>query len=448
MANNQEYMQNTIQGIMVRKSNEFVSGKYKSSLLENKLMAFALTRLRIVNGCPVADMYKNDIINILGCKENNIYRKLKRTAADMSGHVICLEDGRGNFQCFSMVNNASYVNGIFTIQFNQEMAPYVSGLKQNFTTYELAALARFEYNHSYRLYELLKKEIYKSNPQVNNGVVEKTFGVNELRCELGLINMDDKDVKRAINEKKSWDDIFENIAKDRQFITWYDFRRHVLDVAQNELREKSDICFEYIADGKGKGSKVRNVTFYIKKNSLDVIEQQEISNKENAILQRNADYEEMTKDLDEHPLPSMMQELIGHNNLTESDIKLFYELAEYNATKVEDAVTLADSQNEISNYVGWIRKCIQDGYEEATPVVMGSSDSAERIKQIRELMTNDAINIATRAWMRTTQKDDYPDFLKYCEEEGLTEEALNAIYEDTEKIDLYTQWKLHYKTLS
>ena len=127
---------------------------------------------------------------------------------------------------------------------------------------------------------------------------------------------------------------------------------------------------------------------------------------------------------------------------------MFYELAEYNATKVEDAVTLADSQNEISNYVGWIRKCIQDGYEEATPVVMGSSDNAERIKQIRELMTNDAINIATRAWMRTTQKDDYPDFLKYCEEEGPTEEALNAIYEDTEKIDLYTQWKLHHKTLS
>lgn len=437
--------QSMYQGIMVRKSNEFVSGKYKSTLLENKLMAFALTRLRIVNNTPVADMYRSDIVSVLGCKDRNIYRRLKAAATNMSGHVICLEDKKGNFQCFSMVNNASYIDGVFTIKFNQEMMPYVTNLKYNFTTYELAALARFDYNHSYRIYELLKKEIYKADPNINNGIVQKSYGLNELRCELGLINMDDKEVKKAINERKSWDEIYETVARDRQFPSWYDFKRHVLDVAQEELKEKSDICFEYQADGKGQGSKVRNITFFIKSNELNPVDKIEISQKESIIVQRNADYAEKAKAMDEHPLPDMLLEYIDHNHISMEDMKIFYEDADYDATKVLDAIELADRQECINNYVGWIRRCITDGYKEPVQVLSGSVEKAEQVQAIHNIISSDAENVAARAWKRITTKDDYADFISYCEANGLSEKSLNLIYENSEKIDQYTDWKLHHK---
>ena len=141
--------------LLIRKSNTLISGKYKTSILENKIMAIALTRIEIVNGCPVAKLYPGEIKTLLGKKtDTNIYKSLKRTAKLMTGHQIVIEDNKGNFSIFTMVNNADYIDKQFIITFNKNMTPYVHQLKTNFTTYEVATLMKIEKAHSYRLYEL------------------------------------------------------------------------------------------------------------------------------------------------------------------------------------------------------------------------------------------------------------------------------------------------------
>ena len=77
--------------LLIRKSNTLISGKYKTSILENKIMAIALTRIEIVNGCPVAKLYPGEIKTLLGKKtDTNIYKSLKRTAKLMTGHQIVI----------------------------------------------------------------------------------------------------------------------------------------------------------------------------------------------------------------------------------------------------------------------------------------------------------------------------------------------------------------------
>lgn len=425
--------------LMIRKSNTLISGKFKTSILENKIMAIALTRIEIKDGCPVARLYPGEIKQLLGKNtDTNIYKKLKRTAKLMTGHQIVIEDSKGNFSIFTMVNNADYVDKQFIITFNKNMTPFVHQLKNNFTTYEVATLMKIEKAHSYRLYELLKKEIYRSDPNINNGVVTKEYGLSELKCTIGLANTDEAGVQRAIADGKSWDEIYYNVVKDKSFEVWYEFRRQVLDVAQKELAEKSDIVFEYEPLKYGSGAKVRRIRFYIAKNepSKTKLEMDRMVD-----LIHTMNEEQVASDTDNDGVYSY----IGHNKLTRDDIIEFMRVAEEDEEKVENAIKLADKQDYLKNYVGWIISCIKGKYEQPTEVIQGSSEKADTVNNLKTEIDNNEADIAERIWSKIKNKEDYIEFIAYLNSKGIKENTLDVVYDTNERIDLYTNWKTKRK---
>jgi plasmid replication initiation protein len=425
--------------LMIRKSNTLISGKFKTSILENKIMAIALTRIEIKDGCPVARLYPGEIKQLLGKNtDTNIYKKLKRTAKLMTGHQIVIEDSKGNFSIFTMVNNADYVDKQFIITFNKNMTPFVHQLKNNFTTYEVATLMKIEKAHSYRLYELLKKEIYRSDPNINNGVVTKEYGLSELKCTIGLANTDEAGVQRAIADGKSWDEIYYNVVKDKSFEVWYEFRRQVLDVAQKELAEKSDIVFEYEPLKYGSGAKVRRIRFYIAKNEPSKTKP-EMDRMVDLIHTMNE--EQVASDTDNDGVYSY----IGHNKLTRDDIIEFMRVAEEDEEKVENAIKLADKQDYLKNYVGWIISCIKGKYEQPTEVIQGSSEKADTVNNLKTEIDNNEADIAERIWSKIKNKEDYIEFIAYLNSKGIKENTLDVVYDTNERIDLYTNWKTKRK---
>ena len=425
--------------LMIRKSNTLISGKFKTSILENKIMAIALTRIEIKDGCPVARLYPGEIKQLLGKNTDpNIYKKLKRTAKLMTGHQIVIEDSKGNFSIFTMVNNADYVDKQFIITFNKNMTPFVHQLKNNFTTYEVATLMKIEKAHSYRLYELLKKEIYRSDPNINNGVVTKEYGLSELKCTIGLANTDEAGVQRAIADGKSWDEIYYNVVKDKSFEVWYEFRRQVLDVAQKELAEKSDIVFEYEPLKYGSGAKVRRIRFYIAKNEPSKTKP-EMDRMVDLIHTMNE--EQVASDTDNDGVYSY----IGHNKLTRDDIIEFMRVAEEDEEKVENAIKLADKQDYLKNYVGWIISCIKGKYEQPTEVIQGSSEKADTVNNLKTEIDNNEADIAERIWSKIKNKEDYIEFIAYLNSKGIKENTLDVVYDTNERIDLYTNWKTKRK---
>lgn len=427
-------------GLMVHESNWFITAKYRSSLLENLIMTFAQTRIHIENGCPKAVIHPAELKKILGNNDTNIYKKLKKAAINMVGHIVAIEDGSGNFKTFSMITNADYINGEFIILFNREMRPYVHNLRSNFTTLEFATLAHMDNNYSFRIYRLFKKEMYRSQSEVNNGVVVKEYGLNELRCTLGLVDLNEEAVRRAIDAGKSWDDIYENIAKERQFAVWYDFKRKVLEVAKKELKEKTDIRFEYEDMRSGYGGAVKKLRFFIYPNyvKMDMID--ELKKSASTVEEVNKEYEQMSFDFN-NAIPKVLECYIGHNNLTEKDIQLLYDTAGHNPEKVSDAITLADRQSYIKNYVGWLVSCIKDGYQAATSTIMGDADRAKRADNLKEKIHEDETSIALNTWKRIKAKDDYLQFISYCENKGVSEKTLEVVYDVKDLIDMYVSWK-------
>ncbi|MGN0350333.1 MAG: replication initiation protein [Roseburia sp.] len=431
--------------LILRKSNSLISGKYKTSLLENKLMAIALTRIEIVDNCPMARLFPGEIKQILGkTNDTNIYKTLKKTAKVMTGHQLVVEDGKGNFKAFSMINNADYINGEFTITFNKNMTPHVHDLKANFTTMELATLMKFQYNYSYRIYELLKKEVYRIDPEVDNGVIQKEYGINELRCMIGLVNMDEEGVKRAVAANKSWDEIYENIAIEKQFPVWYDFRRKVLDVAQKELKEKSDIKFDYTVERYGRGAKIRRICFYISENDPDIAIVESVKNTASIIKLKNKEYTQMNFEDYNEEFP--LQEYIGHNGLDQDDLEGFLKVAAGDVEKVKNAIELSDEQPEIRNLVGWIRTCITEGYKKPVATINGSSEQAERVQAIQEKKEENKDIIALKVWEKIQKKSEYATFLEYmAQQKGIKKDVLEMVFDVDERIDYFTNWKKEHK---
>lgn len=437
--NNYEPLNN----LSLQKSNAFVSAKYKSSLVENQIMAIALTRIEVNAGntdAPIsARLYPSELKRLIG-DPTNIYKTLKRVAKTMTGHTMFIEDGKGNFKAFAVVNNADYIDGTFTVEFNKNLREHILGLEKNYTSYELAVLTRFKKNSSFRLYELLKSHIYKSRASVNNGRVDLEYNISELRFMIGLANSDDQGVKNAMAAMGShidWDVLYEKLdKKDRKYETWFDFQRYVIKPAQQELLEKSNIRFEY--EGIREGHKMGRIAFYIYPNKAKDVE---------IIDERKEFIEEKAKEGRQHQLPRDLPEwvdfydkYVGHNNLSPEDIDLLIQKASFNKQLIIEAIAAADKQPELNNYIGWIIAFIKNGGYKTTATVDGSVEKAEIITEIREKAHSPETK--ARVWEMTKRKSDFADFLSYMESsKGITPDEIELCFEPGEAVAEYIEWK-------
>lgn len=432
-----------LNSLKVKKSNEMISAKYHSTLLENQVMSIALTRIeanvRDANGPLVAKLYPGELKNLIG-DPAHIYRTLKTVSETMTGHVMIIEDGKGNFNTFSMVNNADYVDGVFTVRFNERLRPHILGLERNYTTLELSVLTSFKRNSSFRIYELLKREMYKSNPDVNNGMVTVEYNISELKFMIGLANSDDQRVKNErarMGNNIDWDDLYDYLDKSqKKYEEWRDFQKYVIMIAQKDLEETSNIRFDY--KGIREGRKIKRIEFYVypntPKNNDIIVERQQIIESGKA-KQTEALYLQYRE---------LFDDLVGHNRLTRENVELFLKTAEYDEDKVRKAVEMADRQPQISSYVGWIKTCIEkDFYEEIVEVVNGSVETAEFVREFNDSRDDEMYAAKVRSWEKIKARDDFKIFLK---EIRMVEEAYEDGFDLDERVAKYYEWHRNYNT--
>lgn len=403
-------------------------------MLENRITAIALTRIELNNkgshSTLEAKLYPGELKKMVS-DPKHIYRDLKKVAKLITGRSILMENGNGDFKAFSLIPYAEYVNGVFTIKFNEELKDYIIGLKNNYTVFELEVVKKFKLNASFRLYEILKKEAYKI-PKTKDGYTLAIYNLSELRFILGLANNESTLVRNSIATYKSnidWDIVYSKLdKKDKKYEDWREFRRCIIEPARKELEEVSDICFDY--KGIREGRSIKKILFTIRRNTpVETNQEQSIS--EN-------DYDQLELLTMAHQ--ELYREFIGHNDLTKEDIDLLLEKASYEETSVRRAIALADKQGQINNYVGWLIRCIENSYYE-TQTLSGSSKQAEIISNFKEKYEEEKPNISKSVWEKIKQKPEFEEFLSAIPG-NLTESQLEVVYESEELVQMFTDWKL------
>lgn len=433
------------QPIVYKKSNIIISSKFKGSLLENRLIAIATSRLTVKNNRPYALITMSEIKKFLNipASDRNIYNKVKRAVKALPSHPVIIEDYdsfngqnedsiKGSIVAMSMISTSKYTNGKIEIFFNEDFIPLMMNLKNNFTLLELQTLMKFENDYSFRLYELLRKEVYRIKEDV--GYIDAYYSLSELKCLIGVVDINHPSVRMAIEAGKSWDYIVNELKVEKEHKVWGEFERKVLKKAQKEIKELSDICFKYVGKPCGRGGKIIGVTFYVYKNYVqnEYTGDKSIKNGHN----KNNDISIFNYDQDVAKLCEEMNDIVTYEQCYD-----LYKTASYDYDKVLMAYEKSKEQSYIENFMGWMKSCIKgNGYQEKPiPMIDGSVEQGNKVTELLNDYNENKSEISKVAWGKIKEKADFSAFLEYYD---LDECLLELTKSSEECIKLYVDWKL------
>jgi len=342
------------------KGNLLITAKYRSSLLENKLLAIALANIQNSyeddNGNLISELKASEIKKLMGDSSNSIYRHLEPIAQQMTGRTIGMKDPeREIFDYKSVVTHAHYENGTFTIEFNHLLKDQIIDIQNKYTVLNLPTMLLFKSVYSFRLYELLKSMSYipkgqKRNEEDKNW--ELKFQLSELKLELGVVNANSDRVQKILSNKKhpNYDEAVK-AAPEQVFEQYRDFKRRVLDVAVSEINEKTEINVEYETLKSGRGGKVNAIIFYV---SYDNMAQKEEIVKTEEVVEKPMDIDELLDEIYD----------ILEGNFKLKDVRKIAKEADYNLASIKKAYKVyKKNEDNVENSVGFMIAAIKDGYE-------------------------------------------------------------------------------------
>ena len=229
---------------LVVKGNELIQkNRFDLSLTEQKTIAFICSMIKPIesHGVPFQLEYEfniRDYCKVCGFDYNSggNYADIKETLKRLRDRSMWLTmpDGSESLVGWLAKVNTNKKSGIAKIKLDEDLVPYLFDLGQKFTQYQLYNILAMKSAFSVRLYELMKSYAFQKT---------KTFEIDELKRLLMV-----SDVKSYVNFK--------------------DFRKKVLEIAEREINELTDIniSFEPIT----KGRKVIKVKFRIEmKNPME-----------------------------------------------------------------------------------------------------------------------------------------------------------------------------------
>lgn len=216
---------------LVVKSNYLIEASYRLTITEQKIVYM------IISMIDKADVdFKDyefrvaDFMQFLGLKGQSAYTELKGITRLLRSRTFTIKTDKQEIQT-GWVSDVIYKDGegriIFTI--SKYLKPFLLQLKSYFTAMELDNLMQLKSRYSTRIYELLKQ--YQK-------IGYREFSIDEFRAVIGL----QQDEYKLYGHLKS----------------------RVIQSAQQELKEKTDISFEF--EEIKTGRKVTAIRFIIQSN--------------------------------------------------------------------------------------------------------------------------------------------------------------------------------------
>lgn len=157
---------------------------------------------------PVTDLCK-----LLEIKSKDMYKRLDTMTTHIMQEVIKIgDDSKKEWRKFHWVDVCEYKKGVITIKLADQLKPYLIGLRNCFTRYQLSEIISLKSIYAIRIYEILNGYMNENNLPHADVAIEISVSIDELR-------------KATDTEKK--------------FERYSSFKTYVIDTALKEINEKS-----------------------------------------------------------------------------------------------------------------------------------------------------------------------------------------------------------------
>jgi plasmid replication initiation protein len=219
----------------VRQHNALTNARYEYTELQLDLFFFIISKLRKGDKDTIYQLDIMELSNLTGKRYNGAY--LQKATADMGSRMLEVEDA-SEYRQIWMFQQIRFLKGQGIIEFDltRHVLPYLFDLKNNFTSYELAAALRLTSKYAKRVYQLCS--------QWKNLGETKKYDILEFKRMLGLVDDKGTDKMPRIS----------------------DFKASVLDLAAKQINEHTELHVSYKLEKKGKAFKY--IVFTVKPQAL------------------------------------------------------------------------------------------------------------------------------------------------------------------------------------
>ncbi len=218
--------------IIVSQSNKLIEASYKMNLAEKRLVCLLASKIhRDDKDFQEYEISISALTDFVGISGHHIYDQTKQLTKKLMTRVLTLPIGSNGIVQVSFLSSAKYIDGTGVVKlcFDPHMRPFLLQLKGQFTNYFLKHIANLRSVYSIRIYELLKSY--------------QRFGRKKFTIEF---------LRTAFQ-----------ISPD-QYTRYNDFKKRILISSQKELRDHTDIYFEF--EEIKEGRKVKAILFLIHPN--------------------------------------------------------------------------------------------------------------------------------------------------------------------------------------
>lgn len=231
----------------VVQSNSLVTGKQVLKTNSAKILRAAI--MQIKNGDEEMKPYIlsiSDLAKLLRVDKENIYRLAHNVSKEL---MMCQafirteykKKSRQKFKSFNVVSYCEYDSEIgFAIKLNQDMKPYLLGMKSNFTQYTLQNILTMKSVYGIRIFELLMESIKI------NGELAK-----------------DRALKKGVYKTMNIQYIRECCNCEEKYQRFSQFKSRVVDRAVEEINRATEYTVTYDCIKTGKA--ITDIEFFIKK---------------------------------------------------------------------------------------------------------------------------------------------------------------------------------------
>lgn len=206
----------------VVKHNDLVKARSNLSKIEHRVIAMLIAQLdRDDESFDLQRIHIRDIIAKSGSSSQDLYSRGKEICQRLLNQQIQIqteeEDGQRVYEGYNALDKIRYAegDGYIEARFNDSMKPFLLELKRRFTIYQLEAFMQLGSRYSMRIYELLK-----------------------MREDLRWLRMPVERLRKLLS------------CEDK-YSRFGDFRRRVIERAQSEVNETTDISFTYKVEREG-----------------------------------------------------------------------------------------------------------------------------------------------------------------------------------------------------
>ena len=223
--------------MLVVKDNALIGASYNLDVVEQRLILLAIVEAREtgkgINANDALTVHASSYVQQFNVEKHTAYKALKDACKDLFARQFSYQElsEKGSIinQTSRWVSQIGYIETEGSVQliFAPAIVPLITRLEKQFTSYELAQVAKLGSKYAMRLYEILIA--WRSTGKL-------TIELAELRERLGL----------GVSEYK----------------VMSDFKKSVLDLAMTQINEHTDIKISY--EQHKKGRTISSFTFRFK----------------------------------------------------------------------------------------------------------------------------------------------------------------------------------------